>query len=229
MYTLGPYTFTETDAARTIANFDGIWLELCRGRDACSIEALRPVLDPGEDTASALEQVWAALLAAGPALRAAGQLPASTTGVVAQLNTSDGGVPKLPVDRVEVGWSGVKGDRQRSRQHHGRPWQALCLWSTEVIAAFAADGHALAAGNAGENVTLSGIPWELVRPGVRLQLGDVLCEVSSFALPCSKNARWFVGGDFNLMHHERGPVSRAYATVLVPGFVSVGDTAILEP
>jgi MOSC domain-containing protein YiiM len=32
-----------------------------------------------------------------------------------------------------------------------------------------------------------------------------------------------------VMHHDRGPVSRVYATVLEPGTVRVGDAAILEP
>ena len=40
---------------------------------------------------------------------------------------------------------------------------------------------------------------------------------------------WFAGGDFEAMHHERGPVSRVYATVLTPGSVAVGDAVVLEP
>ncbi len=68
-----------------------------------------------------------------------------------------------------------------------------------------------------------------MRPGVRLQVGSVLCEVSSYALPCFQNKGWFVGGDFEVMHHERGPVSRVYATVLQPGTVAVGDAVVLEP
>jgi MOSC domain-containing protein YiiM len=66
-------------------------------------------------------------------------------------------------------------------------------------------------------------------PGAQLQLGEVRCEVSSYALPCKKNARWFTDGRFDVMHHRRGPVSRVYATVLEPGTIRVGDPAILEP
>lgn len=227
MHRLGPYEFTDTDAARTIANFPGIWHEMVLGRDASTVAHLLPDLE-GEP-ADVLPRVWEAMLAAGPALAAAGQLPARADGVVAQLNRSDGGVPKTPVDRVEVGWRGVQGDRQRSRQHHGRPWQALCIWSTEVIDAFAADGHPIAPGSAGENVTVSGLDWATVRPGVRLRLGSVLCEVSAWALPCKHNRAWFSDGDFNRMHHDRGPVSRAYATVLEPGAIATGDPAILNP
>lgn len=225
MHRIGPYEFTDTDAARTIANFPGIWDELVLGRDADVVSHLRPDLEG--DTPEVLERVWAAMLAVGPAFRAAGALPTGE-GTVLQLNRSDGGVPKTPVDAVEVGWRGVVGDRQRSRNHHGRPWQALCLWSQEVIDAFAADGHPLAAGCAGENVTLSGLDWALVRPGTRLRLGTLLCEVSAWALPCKHNARWFHDGDFMRMHHDRGPVSRAYATVIEPGRIVAGDTATLH-
>ena len=54
-------------------------------------------------------------------------------GVVHRIHVSDGGVPKLPVDAADIGLRGVAGDRQQNRKHHGAPWQALCLWSLEVI------------------------------------------------------------------------------------------------
>ena len=77
-------------------------------------------------------------------------------GTVAQLNVSDGGVPKKPVEVAEVGDRGLVGDRQADRQHHGRPLQALCLWSVEVIDALRAEGHPIEPGLAGENVTIAG-------------------------------------------------------------------------
>lgn len=227
MYTVGPYTFTEQDAVKTVGAHPKVWSLLAEGRDSSVLEPLAPQLTG--DLATDLERVWTAWLAAGPALRAAGQLPSRATGTVVQLNTSNGGLPKLPKPDVTVGWRGVEGDRQATRVHHGRPFQALCLWSDEVIAAFRADGHPIAPGLAGENVTVHGIPWSDVRPGVRLQVGSVLCEVSSYALPCFQNSTWFRDGDFELMHHERGPVSRVYATVLETGRISVGDAVVLEP
>lgn len=227
MYSIGPYTFTEQDARRTVGNMDDVWALYLQGRDASVLEPLYPALtgDLGSDVAL----VWSAWAAAGPALRAAGQLPATAVGRVEQLSLSSGGLPKTPVDRVEVNWRGVVGDRQATRVHHGRPWQALCLWSSEVITALQAEGHAIAPGLAGENITLSGLDWADVRAGVRLQIGDVLCEVSAYALPCYQNKPWFIGGEFDVMHHERGAVSRVYATVLEPGSITVGQSAILEP
>jgi hypothetical protein len=227
MYTVGPYRFSEQDARKTVGNLDILWSFLTDRRDAAVIAHLLPQLTG--DLADDLPLTWAALQAAGPALRAAGELPARRQGEVVGLFRSGGGVPKAAVDSVEVDWGGVVGDRQANRTHHGRPWQALCIWSAEVIDDFRAQGHPLAPGNAGENITVRGLTWDDVRPGVRVQVGSVLCEISSYALPCSKNARWFSGGDFSLMHHERGPVSRVYATVLEQGSIAVGDAAILEP
>lgn len=227
MHTIGPYRFSEQDARRTVELYPTIWAQLEAGRDATTIAALR-VQPGGEDLASDLAAVWGSLAAAGPTLRDAGQLPATTTGHVVQLNRSSGGVPKVAVPAVDVSWRGVAGDVQRARQHHGRPWQALCIWSLEVIEALNAQGHHLVPGATGENVTVAGLPWAEVRAGVRLALGSVLCEVSSYTEPCSKNARWFAGGDFRVMHASRGPVSRVYATVLEPGRIETGDPAILE-
>jgi MOSC domain-containing protein YiiM len=62
-----------------------------------------------------------------------------------------------------------------------------------------------------------------------LRVGTALVEATVFTLPCSHNARWFADGDFNRMHHARGPVSRVYARVVRPGQVRPGDDAVLEP
>jgi MOSC domain-containing protein YiiM len=226
---VGPYSFSLTDARKTLHHAPEL-LDL-HGASAARRERVAATLadvDPmgaGDDLVRALVTVWPELVAA----RDDGQMPARATGRVDQLAASGGGVPKLPVDRVEVGFGGVAGDRQASRVHHGRPWQALCIWSSEVIAALAADGHPIRAGDAGENVTVSGLPWSDVRPGVRLRLGEVLCQVMAFAVPCKQNAQWFSDRRFQRIHHSNGPISRTYALVLEPGSIAVGDDAVLEP
>lgn len=227
MIRLGPYAFTQQDARRTLDNFPPVFALFAEGRDARVLDGLEPTFTG--DLETDLAAAWTAMTSAGPLLRAAGQLPAPAAGTVTGLHLGDGGVPKRAVDGVEVDFAGVVGDRQATRYHHGRPWQALCIWSSEVVTAFATDGHPIFPGACGENIDLGGLPWAEVRAGVRLRIGTVLCEVSCYALPCKQNARWFLGRDFNTMHHERGPVSRVYATVLEPGFVRVGDAAMLEP
>ncbi len=228
MYSIGPYRFTETDAIRTVSFADLVFDLYAEGRDGSVIEHLRPPAPTGDIDVD-LAAAWSSWTSAGPALRAAGQLPGRADGTVVQLNVSPGGLPKLPIDAAEVTFAGMAGDRQATRVHHGRPWQALCIWSAEVIDDFRRAGHRLEPGRAGENITIGGLPWADVRAGVRLLVGEVLCEVSAYALPCASNKPWFIDGDFNVMHHERGPVSRVYATVLEQGRIAVGDSAILEP
>jgi MOSC domain-containing protein YiiM len=147
-----------------------------------------------------------------------------------QINTSGGGVPKTPIDAATIGPRGVEGDRQNDRKHHGRPLQALSLWSQEVIESLRAEGHPIHAGAAGENLTLAGIDWHTIRPGVRLQIGDVLLEISAYATPCAKNAQWFADRDFTRIDHDEHPRdSRAYAWVLAGGRIATGDAVVVEP
>ncbi len=150
---------------------------------------------------------------------------------VVQLNTSGGGVPKRPVTtgEVTIGWDGLAGDVQSDRKHHGRPFQAVSLWSAEVIASLAGEGHPIAAGSAGENLTLSGLDWATMRPGARLQAGTALLEVSFPATPCHHQSQWFTDGDFNRILHDRDPAStRWYAWVRKPGVIGVGDTVTMQ-
>lgn len=183
-----------------------------------------------EDLAAVVQAALADLSAAGRTLARLGVGPGRMCGSVAGIHRSGGGVPKLPVPAAAVGHDGVEGDRQAERRFHGRVWQALCLWSAEVIAGLRAEGHPIEPGNAGENLTLSGLHWPALRSGTRLRVGSVLAELSLPATPCAKNARWFLDGDFMRMSHDRHPGwSRWYATVLEPGAVTVGDPVVVEP
>jgi MOSC domain-containing protein YiiM len=152
------------------------------------------------------------------------------TGRVVQVSAGTGGVPKPAVDRAEVGYRGILGDRQATRRHHGRVWQALCLFSMETIERLQAEGHPIAPGAVGENLTLAGVDFTTLRPGTRLRVGDVLCELSLPALPCAKNARWFTDGDPMRLHHERDAgATRWYARVLADGVVAPGLPVEVEP
>jgi MOSC domain-containing protein YiiM len=170
------------------------------------------------------------LMDIGRGLQSLGAGAPRQRGSVAQLSASDGGVPKAPVDEAAVGHRGLEGDRQAARKHHGRPLQALCLWSQEVIDALRAEGHPIGPGFAGENITLAGLDWATIRPGVQLRIGDVLAEVSAYATPCKKNAAWFVDRAFDRMLHDTHPGwSRVYAWVRAPGTVRTGDVVVVEP
>lgn len=186
---------------------------------------VEPVADA--DLVGAVHRLWHGLSEAGRADCAG---TPSVTGVVEQVSVSPGGVPKLPVLRAAVTAQGVSGDRQATRRHHGRPWQAVCLWSAEVVDALAVEGHPIGYGSAGENLTVRGLPWAAVRPGARVLVGSALVEVTAYAIPCRKNAQWFADGRFRRMAQEVSPGrSRVYARVVVDGVVAPGDPAVLEP
>ncbi|WP_426572792.1 MOSC domain-containing protein [Aquihabitans sp. McL0605] len=234
------YQFTDGDRSSTLAAgwalFDQLELhqpgEMVRVVEPHRVAAeavLDAVLAGEVQESEALPLVWGEWRAAMAALRRAGAYGPSAIGTTVGLFTSDGGVPKHPRQAIEISYGGVIGDRQNDRGNHGRPWQAVCLWSREVIDRFAAEGHPLAPGLAGENITMAGIEWERIVPGVHLQAGDALLEISAYSVPCRKNAAWFTDGHFGLMHHRHGHVSRAYATVLEPGRVRLADPILLEP
>ena len=146
-------------------------------------------------------------------------------GKVVGIQASTNSVPKTSIARGIVNYDGLDGDRQMARTHHGRPWQALCIWSDEVITMHATNGHPITRGSAGENITLSQLDWSKVRPGATLEFGSVKTQVTGYAIPCKKNARWFSDADYQRLSHEQGAVSRVYCLVTEPGEVAVGDVA----
>ena len=147
-------------------------------------------------------------------------------GKVVGIQASTNSVPKTSIARGIVNYDGLDGDRQMARTHHGRPWQALCIWSDEVINMHATNGHPITRGSAGETITISQLDWARVRPGATLEFGSVKTQVTGYAIPCKKNARWFSDGDYQRLSHELGAVSRVYCLVTQPGSVAAGDTVI---
>jgi MOSC domain-containing protein YiiM len=149
----------------------------------------------------------------------------SEQGRIFQINSSNGGVPKLPMRAAEVNWLGITVDEHNDKVHHGGVKAALCLYSLERILALQAEGHPIYPGSIGENITVSGVDWPQVVPGVRLRLGDgVQIEITQFATPCSKIRESFTFEEFNRVHAGKHPGwARAYARVLTPGRIALGD------
>jgi MOSC domain-containing protein YiiM len=253
--TVGNYTYSAQDAHKTLSMLEEIWsyythesqipegwLAGTRGfiAEMCSLGGVPlPALE-NVDTAftsmtAALDAKYdeltdgqrEALLAAAwrffPTMRL---LSHEHTGVVAHLHASKG-LPKKPIDTATIGWRGIEGDVQSSRLHHGRPWQALCIWSTDAIDSLRAQGHPIAPGFAGDNITISGIPANAFRPGAHFRIGAVRGFFSAYTIPCSKNNEWFQNKNIMAMSHTQGNFSRIYAMVTHTGTISVGDTCEL--
>lgn len=142
----------------------------------------------------------------------------SASGVVLLVNVSAGGVPKEPIDRTTVRPGGVDGDRQRNLKYHGGPLRAVCIYSMELIEALRREGHPIAPGTAGENLTLSGVDWSLVTPGSLLRAGDAELRITSYTDPCRTISASFAGGRFGRISQKTNPGwSRVYAEVLREG------------
>jgi MOSC domain-containing protein YiiM len=143
-----------------------------------------------------------------------------------QINLSPGGVPKLPVPEAVVQTTGLVGDDHHDKKHHGGPDRALCLFSLEVINRLRADGHPIAPGTVGENLTLEGLDWPRLTPGTRLAFDrGVELEITSYTNPCSNIRNSFKDLEFRRIRHDLHPGdSRVYARVLREGRIATGET-----
>ncbi|HEX2649980.1 MAG TPA: MOSC domain-containing protein [Burkholderiales bacterium] len=145
-------------------------------------------------------------------------------GLVHSINISDGGVPKLPRTSVAVRKTGLQGDRQRDLEYHGGPNRAVSIYSLELIEKLRAEGHPIAVGTIGENLTLSGLDWAALGPGVRMEVGEVEIELTADAPPCRNIAPSFSDRVFTRVAQKAHPGwSRFYARVLKEGTLRVGD------
>jgi MOSC domain-containing protein YiiM len=114
---------------------------------------------------------------------------------VHQINVNPaGGVPKFAVPAVRIEVDHVDGDKQRHLKFHGGPTRAVSLYSFERIEALRGEGHPIVPGSVGENLTVSGLDWAAITPGVRLRVGEVVeLEITSYAAPCNNIAGSFDG------------------------------------
>ena len=153
---------------------------------------------------------------------------AEVTGRVDAINLSRGGVPKQSVFEALVTLHGLDGDRQHDTRHHGGPDRAVVLYSVDVIHALQREGHQIAVGSTGENLTLAGVDWTRVTPGTELIVGGARLQIVKYVTPCTKIAAWFLDGRFQRIEQTLHPGwSRVAARVLGEGLVRVGDSATL--
>jgi MOSC domain-containing protein YiiM len=152
----------------------------------------------------------------------------SQNGSVAFINRSDGGVPKLHVPTARITINGIDTDRHADMVHHGGPDRAVCLFAVEHIVALQAEGHPIFPGSAGENLTLTGVPWDFMVPGVSLDIADVRLMITSYTTPCRTIRDSFADHHISRISQKVYPGwSRVYARVLRGGVVSIGDRVIL--
>ena len=144
-------------------------------------------------------------------------------GVLAQVNVSDGGMPKLAVPSAHVTRDGVAGDWQGVRKYHGGPDRAVCLFSEELYAWLREQGvNDVVNGSIGENFTTRGIELMSLSAGDRLRVGaECVIELTDVREPCRQLKMW----------DQRFPkliVGRSgwLARVVVEGEVKAGDPIV---
>ena len=105
--------------------------------------------------------------------------------------------------------------------------RALCLFTLEEIERLQNEGHPIAIGTVGENITLAGIDLATLTIGAQMQLGkEVRIEITGFAAPCKTIRESFSDHNFTRISHKVHPgESRVYARILREGVVRPGDTA----
>ncbi len=150
------------------------------------------------------------------------------TARIFQLARSRGGVPKLSIPEARVTTLGLDGDKQEHTKIHGGPERALSLFSLEVIQALQAEGHPIYPGSTGENVTISGLPWASLAPGMRLALGpEVIVELTRTATPCTQIAASFLGREYKRLQAPNQ--MRWYSRVIREGQLRVAMAVTVLP
>lgn len=151
-------------------------------------------------------------------------------GRVESINTSRGGVPKASAFEALVTEHGLDGDRQRDLRFHGGLDRAVVLYSLDIIRALQHEGHPIAVGSTGENLTISGVDWPSVAPGAELHIGEVRLLITKYASPCENIGPSFASEDFTRISQKRhAGWSRVCARVLAGGIVRLGDSVALIP
>ena len=151
--------------------------------------------------------------------------------VVHSINIStQGGVPKLPINKAQIKFEGVDGDfnKFRTEKKNSTGKRAVTLFSLEQIEKLKSEGHAIDVGTTGENITIEGVDWPSLEVGARMMIGEAMIELSEPTAPCSKIGKSFIDGAFSRIDHELElGWSRWSASVIEEGLVEIGSQVII--
>ena len=89
-----------------------------------------------------------------------------------------------------MGFQGIVGDYNwfRVNKRNMDPGRAVSLYSHERIVALREEGHPIEIGSSGENLTVEGIPWDVLEVGTQLRVGS-LARIERAVRPLWKN-KW---------------------------------------
>jgi len=152
-----------------------------------------------------------------------------SSGRLEAIHISRGGVPKLSVFEALIDSHGLAGDFQNDPRYHGGPDRAVVLYSLDLIRALQAEGHPIAAGTTGENLTVSGLAWASLARATVIRVGSVELQLTKPATPCGNISRSFLASNFmRISDREHPGWSRWCARVLTGGVVRPGETVVAD-
>ena len=133
------------------------------------------------------------------------------------------GICKRPAaGAVAVGESGLQGDEVVDTKHHGGKDQAVYAYRLEDYEWWSTEADLdIEPGLFGENLTISGLPGDMVI-GDRLLVGDVVLEATSPRIPCGTLAARVQDSGFG-MAFRKAERPGTYFRVLNPGTIAAGD------
>lgn len=158
-------------------------------------------------------------------------------GSVISVNLSKGGVPKLPVSSAQANSLGLEGDGHAHPRFHGGPFKALLLIAQEDLDHLQALGFDVFPGALGENLTVQGLDFRQLRPGMRFRAGPVVIQLTTLRVPCATLDRYNSAPSSGRIQDAvydslvksgdpsspRWGVGGFYASVEHPGLIRQGD------
>lgn len=143
------------------------------------------------------------------------------------------GLPKVPVERLEVSVNGAAGDynNYRMRTLKGDPDQAIMLLTEEVIQQLRREGWPVQPGDFGENITLGGVAESDLGAGTQVEAGELLLEISKPCDPCTELGVLPYVGQARRTEFIRTTKGRRgwYARVLRPGVITLASPLVIRP
>ena len=142
------------------------------------------------------------------------------------------GLPKHAVNELRITEAGAAGDynRYRATKLRGDPDQAILLMTEAILAQLRSEGWPVRPGDLGENVTLDEVAESDLGPGVRVQLGETVLEITTPCDPCTELHSLPYVGPAHGAEFVRTMVGRRgwYARVLTPGVVRLDSPVTLR-
>jgi len=141
------------------------------------------------------------------------------------------GLPKINVNTAEVTLLGLDGDYNNFRKMKKKndPNMGLLILSYDIIENLNSEGWPVAPGDLGENITLTGLNYNSLKPKQKYKIGAVIFEITFICDPCKSLKVLPYVGENGLNDFIKTTMKRRgwYAKVLEPGTINNGDLVSL--